>query len=368
MKKIAWITADYFIDVDALVVPFLQQSQYEFQIDWFLIKSPNSKIPIPENKAKNVFRLNYRGKDPRTLLQYVNIVNKLKLGNYDIVYSDVVGVPYYFPVLLTMSHGIPIIHAAHNVMPYSRNYKDAWPWALKVGVKYIFNHNKYFQLFSNFTYEYFKKNYPDKSAFCCPMTLKSYGDVRTDMYDVDGNKLNLLFFGKVMGNKRLDLLIQAVKGLPKEIQKKVHLTIAGSCSEIQYYNQLIGDCECISSYFRRIDDDEIPELFTKHQFLMLTYEEVAQSGPHMIAYNYNLPVIASSVEGFTERVIDGENGFIFKVNDIEDLKRVIIKAVNMDEETYLDMKRKLMHYSQENFSLKAVSQKYLSYFNSIVKK
>ena len=45
---------------------------------------------------------------------------------------------------------------------------------------------------------------------------------------------------------------------------------------------------------------------------MLPYQDVAQSGPHMIAYNYNLPVIASDIEGFAERVEDGENSFLVR--------------------------------------------------------
>lgn len=43
---------------------------------------------------------------------------------------------------------------------------------------------------------------------------------------------------------------------------------------------------------------------------MLPYQDVAQSGPHMIAYNYNLPVIASDINGFVERVEDGKMVFI----------------------------------------------------------
>ena len=58
---------------------------------------------------------------------------------------------------------------------------------------------------------------------------------------------------------------------------------------------------------------------------MLPYQDVAQSGPHMIAYNYNLPVIASDIDGFAERVEDGVNGFLFRVNDKESLKAAITK-------------------------------------------
>lgn len=132
--------------------------------------------------------------------------------------------------------------------------------------------------------------------------------------------------------------------------------------------QQIGDSKCISTYFKRIPDEEIPELFTKHQFFMLPYQDVAQSGPHMIAYNYNLPVIASDIDGFAERVEDGKNGFLFHVNDKDSLKNVITKAVRMSGDEYLAMKVSLKEYVKENNSLEAVSKKYVEYFNEIIQK
>ena len=122
----------------------------------------------------------------------------------------------------------------------------------------------------------------------------------------------------------------------------------------------------ITAYFKRIDDEEVAELFTKHDFLMLPYQDVAQSGPHMIAYNYNLPVIASDIDGFVERVIDGENGFLFKVNDEKDLIDTIIKAIKMDVKSRVKMKNSLQNYAQSNYGLHVISQKYINYFKSII--
>lgn len=198
--------------------------------------------------------------------------------------------------------------------------------------------------------------------------MKDFGKVQTDNYKVDEKKVNLLFFGNVVANKRLDLLIDAVKELSENIQNKVHLNICGNCRmNKEAFLQQIGDCKSISTYFKRIPDEEIPELFTKHQFFMLPYQDVAQSGPHMIAYNYNLPVIASDIEGFAERVEDGVNGFLFRMNDKEALKTAIIKAVTMSSSDYQRMKDKLKAYVEENYSLKAVSNKYIDYFNLILK-
>ena len=132
-----------------------------------------------------------------------------------------------------------------------------------------------------------------------------------------------------------------------------------------FYQQLIGNAPNITATFRRIDDEEIPELFTKSDFLMLPYEDVAQSGPHMIAYNYHLPVIASNIDGFAERVVSGENGFLFKRNDLKDLVDTIVKASQLDAAEYAGIQSNLERYVRENFSIDVIAAQYYHYFQKI---
>lgn len=361
MKSVIWITGDYFIDVDRSLVPYLQKNYPEWHIDWIVIKSANSNIQVPTNTPTKIYQLKYRGKDPRIFLEYYKIIKCLTNEYYDIIYSDYVGYPYYYPILLKKAKK-PVVHAAHNVIPY-----EVWSKSLRNFVHYIFLHNNYFQLFSKFTAEYFKEHYPNKSFFYAPMVVKDFGFVRTDHYHFDEEKINLLFFGNIVANKRLDLLIEAMKSLPVTLQEKVQLNICGNCKNgVEYYKNLIGKCSYISTHFRRIPDEDVPELFTKSQFLMLPYQDVAQSGPHMIAYNYNLPVIASNIPGFTERVENGINGFIFNVDDKKSLTNAIVKAITMEKDEYTRMKQSLSEYVKRSFSLKSVASKYIIYFNSII--
>jgi glycosyltransferase involved in cell wall biosynthesis len=170
-----------------------------------------------------------------------------------------------------------------------------------------------------------------------------------------------------MENKRLDVLINAVKRLPMAIKKRVNLTIAGECTTPDFYYNLIGEESCISAYFRRIADEEVPELFFKHKYLVLPYEEVAQSGPHMIAYNYNLPVIASSIKGFTERIKDGETGFLFNVNDVASLANVIVKVADLSSDEYVLLKENLCRYTEEEYDLKKIACRYETFFDFVAK-
>lgn len=359
-KKILWLTADCFIDVDRLLVPYLREHS-DYEIRWIVLQSMNG-AKVSEHKDYEILNLSYRGKDIRTFFQVNHFMKQIKASHFDLIYSDALGLMYY-TALLHAKDKSPLVHAAHNVNPY-----PVWSMGLRIEVKYIFSRCKNFQMFSKHTARWFKEHYPKKSFFYAPMVVKDFGKVQTDNYKVDKSKINLLFFGNVVANKRLDLLIDAVKELPKELQDKVHLNICGNCRmNKEVFLQQIGDCKSISTYFKRIPDEEIPELFTKHQFFMLPYQDVAQSGPHMIAYNYNLPVIASDIDGFAERVEDGENGFLFRVNDKESLKDAITKAAMMSTSDYQKMKDNLKTYVAENNSLEAVSKKYIEYFDKISK-
>lgn len=358
-KKILWLTADCFIDVDRQLVPYLR-STYQLNIKWFIVQSKNGS-KVANSDDYEIIQIHYRGKDPRTYFELKTAFKRLHLEQYDLIYSDSIGF-YYYPALMRLVDKNRLIHAAHNVNPY-----PVWPWDLRMEVKYIFHNGKHFQMFSQHTARWFKEHYPSKSFFYAPMVVKDFGEVKTDHYQFDESKVNLLFFGNIVGNKRLDLLIDAVKSLPSEIQDKLHLNICGKCrmDEQSFINQ-IGDCKAISAYFKRIPDEEIPELFTKSQYLMLPYEDVAQSGPHMIAYNYNLPVIASDISGFAERVEDGKNGYLFHVNDKQALMETITKAVTMSSDDYQNMKAELKEFVDKNYSLQAVSQRYIDYFDSIL--
>lgn len=362
MKKILWITGDYFIDVDFLIVPYIK-SHYDYDIKWVVLKSINSGIYIDPTLPCDIVEIRHKSKDPRIAFEFSRIFKKMNKSNADLIYSNFVGMPYYFPILRCYFKGVPIVHAAHNVIPYK-----GWPNKRMTScyIKYIFRINNYFHLFSKFTADYFIRHYSNKSLMCCPMPLKSYGVVGTNNYNVDSSKINLLFFGNVKANKRLDLLIKAMNLLPNDIQKKLHLNICGKCDNKDKYLQMIGDNHNIKTYFHRIADEDIPELFTKHDYLVLPYQDVAQSGPQMIAYNYNLPVIASDIEGFKERIEDGKTGYLFVSGDCNSLKDILNKVALLNNAEYIKMKKSLEEYVDKNYSLDKLASRYTAYFSTII--
>lgn len=66
-KKILWFTADFFIDVDRQLVPYLRKNS-EYEIRWVVVQSATgAKIPLHDDYE--VWNLHYRAKDPRTFFE-----------------------------------------------------------------------------------------------------------------------------------------------------------------------------------------------------------------------------------------------------------------------------------------------------------
>ena len=115
----------------------------------------------------------------------------------------------------------------------------------------------------------------------------------------------LLFFGAIRRNKGLDLLLRAMRHLPRYA-----LTVAGEPVERAYFeNQIVPQVAALRAAGVRVElvdrfvpDDEVGPLFSTHSAIVLPYTRqfVAQSGVVFMALAYGLPVVASTAGGLRD--------------------------------------------------------------------
>jgi glycosyltransferase involved in cell wall biosynthesis len=366
MKNIAWITADYFLDFD---IPLLKELAKQYQIEWYVLFPVNINVDkeyflkygIQHNIEIVIVPLPKRQISIANVLIYLKMFWRLKKKNPSIIYFNLVGFPYFHLLAyIILNKGKKIIHAAHNVIDYK-----GWQYRklMKLYTSFVFSFYKNIHLFSEYLESYFNKKYKNKNTLFTPLALTEYGE--SQKYP-EGNRIKLLFFGNVKSNKRLDVLIKAIQQLGDELTNRVHLTIVGQCNNPDQYLNLIYKPDLFSINFIRLHSSEVADLFCSNHYLVLPYENVAQSGPHMIAYSYNIPVIASDIEGFRERIKDNENGFLFKVNDVIDLQRVLKNVIESHDDNYKRIKSNLSMFAKENYSIERIAQKYKKYFDKII--
>ncbi len=135
----------------------------------------------------------------------------------------------------------------------------------------------------------------------------------------------LLFFGYIRRYKGLHVLLRAIAGLLPGLD--VHLLVVGEFYDDERpYREEIGALGLerhVSLYSGYLPNSEVARFFSAADAVVLPYTSATQSGIAQIAYNFNVPVIASNVGGLAEVVIDGQTGFVVPPNEPEALAAAI---------------------------------------------
>lgn len=125
----------------------------------------------------------------------------------------------------------------------------------------------------------------------------------------------MLFFGLIREYKGLDMLLDAwasLKAAGKTVGKR--LVVAGEfyTDRKPYTDQIeklgLQDDVILHDWF--IPDQQVPVYFSLADALVLPYRTATQSGVTQIAYNFDLPMIATRVGGLAEIVTEGQTGLI----------------------------------------------------------
>ena len=172
---------------------------------------------------------------------------------------------------------------------------------------------------------------------------------------LDTNKVTFLFFGLIREYKGLDILLEAINRIDKNLCQNYELLIVGeSYVDINKYKKIINSDlhENITWYNKYIPDEFINLYFSASNYVVLPYRSGSQSGIIPIAYYYNKPVIASNVNGIVE-FINENTGLIFENENIKELASILedcIKNYSPDLFKNMDtMKNKLStsNYTKE---------------------
>ncbi len=146
---------------------------------------------------------------------------------------------------------------------------------------------------------------------------------------VGDRPLRVLFLGRIMAYKGLDLLVEAVEVLRSQ-GRAVELGVAGSgdiCARTRGALYRIG-AEVIN---RWIDDEEITPLLSRYDAVACAHVEASQSGVAATAFAHAMPVIAMPTGGIVEQVIDGETGVLATQVSREALGAAIARLADSPE-------------------------------------
>lgn len=344
-RRLNYITHDSWWDTD---VDIIDQLKTEYDV-YVVVRSSSfsdNKYPVKQIEGVNVrdFVAKYSNKNPLSIFLNIRVfflllVYRFKPGslNYYVIGDNPLQqlfIYYLYPKKHT-------IIATHNFVEHVDGRRDVYGFKKK-----FYDNYKYFHFYSSIQLDLFRKQYPhNNGAFYSLMPLKDFG-CPTGKYNIDkSNKIVFTFFGSTRAYKRPDLFIEAANALSDE--RAIFLYV-GSANKGTWdrYKDLIKSKNIIED-IRFIDNDEIPAIFSTTDFLVLPYEDATQSGPSMIAINYGVPIIASDLPIFRRLIRNGENGFLFKVGDLNELIKVEKTALSLDENELAEMKRAQLNFKAD---------------------
>lgn len=151
-------------------------------------------------------------------------------------------------------------------------------------------------------------SYPENRTRVIPHGVFSYHEANNARSYPEGRAFRLLFFGRVLPYKGLDLMLSVYRDLVSR-GYDLNLTIAGP-GDISPYRKQLEDLRGLSLINRWISEEEIGDFFSSADLVVTPYVEASQSGVIATAYAAGIPVVATPVGGLSDQVVSGETGFV----------------------------------------------------------
>lgn len=169
----------------------------------------------------------------------------------------------------------------------------------------------------------------------------NYSTIKRKEYRYTKNdKIVFCYAGSLNPHKGVHVLIEAVKQLNSN---NVSLKIYGSGTDKPYVNHVLtmADKDPRIEFFDVYSEDYVGEVLSNVD-VVITPSLWYENYPLVLheAFACNIPVIASNIGGMAEKVVDGKNGFLFKVGDSQHLKEVLMKVID-NPEVLNDLKRNI---------------------------
>ena len=157
------------------------------------------------------------------------------------------------------------------------------------------------------------------------MPHPALGDDRAHS-DVQEEKNQILFFGRIWAYKGLAYLIEAEPLISAQIPN-VKIVIAGRGDDFDHYRQMMVHPEKFVVYNEYIPNDRVAEIFRQASIVVLPYIEATQSGVIPFAYTYARPVVATTVGSLPEMVDEGQTGLLVPPANTQALADAIIRLL-----------------------------------------
>jgi glycosyltransferase involved in cell wall biosynthesis len=155
---------------------------------------------------------------------------------------------------------------------------------------------------------------------------------------------HILFVGRITGEKKLDVLLKAFQQLPPELNATLEFIGGGDLlnpMKQQVKNLGLDDRVQFRGY---VTDEQLKEsLQVAKVFAMPSIAEL-QSIATMEAMATALPVVGANAMALPHLIHDGENGYLFAPNDVDDLTEKLTRVLTADKKELMRLKKNSLKF------------------------
>jgi glycosyltransferase involved in cell wall biosynthesis len=144
----------------------------------------------------------------------------------------------------------------------------------------------------------------------------------------------ILFFGQIKAVKGMDLLLEAMPVILRDVPEAV-LLIAGrpwknNFTQYEERMERLGIRDRCVLHIRYIPDEEVSAFYACADVIALPYRRIYQSGVLLLAMSYQRAVVVSDLPGMMDVVREGQNGYAFSTGSADALAKVTIEVLKQD--------------------------------------
>ena len=193
-------------------------------------------------------------------------------------------------------------------------------------------------------------------------SIKNTNENRSEIkrkFGINGDKVVVLFFGQIKKVKGLEIFLEAAC----QADDRYHFIVAGKPwkDSLDRYSHLLTQLQSrdnVTLDLQYISNDARHDIFDVSDVLVLPYHEIFESGVMHMGMSFALPIVASDLPLFSERIKESNGGLCFERGNPKDL----IEKLNVlaeDRDLMKELGRNSKKYSEINFNWGNIAQKYI---------
>lgn len=181
-------------------------------------------------------------------------------------------------------------------------------------------------------------------------------------YPMVQQEIRFLFIGRVMREKGIDELLDAMERLQRRYQD-IMLDVIGWCEED--YERRLGELQQRGFVrFHGFQSDVKPFIANAHAFVLPSYHE-GMANTLLEAAAMGRPLITSNIHGCMEAVVHGETGLLCEVQNVQSLEEQMERFINLPYEEKCVMGRLSHEHVARYFDKRKVVQETVDKLYSI---